>query len=205
MMLWMVCSCPEGAMFKILLKSVEFKYIKNTFKDRWYCWRFWGWRMFLAGTGVLDDILDGLHMPWGSYVLNLVEICWVWRYQDPPSKINDISRILTGVDDDFNVPDWGWCFWWQYGWFANALRELCSKFRWNPMSLKESIIPSKIYDISRILAGVDNDLMFFSGADVLDDDLLGLHMPWGSYVKNLVDIRWVWKHQEPPQRWKTFL
>ena len=25
------------------------------------------------------------------------------------SKIDDISRILAGVDDDFDVPDWGWC------------------------------------------------------------------------------------------------
>ena len=25
------------------------------------------------------------------------------------SKINDISGILAGVDDDFDVPDWGWC------------------------------------------------------------------------------------------------
>jgi hypothetical protein len=24
--------------------------------------------MFLTGTGVLDDIMDGLQMPWGSYV-----------------------------------------------------------------------------------------------------------------------------------------
>jgi hypothetical protein len=28
-----------------------------------------------------------------------------------PSKIDDISRILAGVDDDFDVPDWGWCPW----------------------------------------------------------------------------------------------
>ena len=26
-----------------------------------------------------------------------------------PSKNDDISRILAGVDDDFDVPDWGWC------------------------------------------------------------------------------------------------
>ena len=25
-----------------------------------------------------------------------------------PSKIDDICRILAGVDDDFDVPDWGW-------------------------------------------------------------------------------------------------
>ena len=26
-----------------------------------------------------------------------------------PSKIDDISRVLAGFDDDFDVPDWGWC------------------------------------------------------------------------------------------------
>ena len=26
-----------------------------------------------------------------------------------PSKIDDISGILAGVDDDFDVPDWGCC------------------------------------------------------------------------------------------------
>ena len=26
-----------------------------------------------------------------------------------PSKIDDISRVLAGVNDDFDVPDWGWC------------------------------------------------------------------------------------------------
>ena len=26
-----------------------------------------------------------------------------------PSKIDDISRVLAGVDDDIDVPNWGWC------------------------------------------------------------------------------------------------
>ena len=52
MTLWMVYICPEGAMFKILLKSVEFEDLKN------------------------------------------------------PHKVYDICRILAGVDDDFDVPDW---------------------------------------------------------------------------------------------------
>ena len=30
--------------------------------------------MFLTGNGVLDDVIDGLHMPRGGYVQNLVEI-----------------------------------------------------------------------------------------------------------------------------------
>ena len=25
-----------------------------------------------------------------------------------PSKIDDICKFLAGVDDDLNVPDWGW-------------------------------------------------------------------------------------------------
>ena len=43
-------------------------------------------------------------------------------------KIHDISRTLDGVDDDFDVPDQGWCPWWHNGWSANALRERCLKF-----------------------------------------------------------------------------
>ena len=31
--------------------------------------------MFLTGAGVLDDVLDGLRMPQGSYVRSLVKIC----------------------------------------------------------------------------------------------------------------------------------
>ena len=27
----------------------------------------------------------------------------------PPSKIDDICRFLAGVDDDLDVPGWGWC------------------------------------------------------------------------------------------------
>ena len=30
---WMVSTCPDGAMLKISLKSVEFKGIKNSLKD----------------------------------------------------------------------------------------------------------------------------------------------------------------------------
>ena len=26
-----------------------------------------------------------------------------------PSKIDDICRFMAGVDDGFDVPDWGWC------------------------------------------------------------------------------------------------
>ena len=26
-----------------------------------------------------------------------------------PSKIIDICGFLAGLDDDFDVPDWGWC------------------------------------------------------------------------------------------------
>ena len=37
--------------------------------------------------------------------------------------------------------------------------------------------PLKIDDISRILAGVDDELMILTGAGVLDDIMNGLHMP----------------------------
>ena len=37
--------------------------------------------MFLTGAGILDDSMDGLHMPWGIYVKNLVKICWVWHQE----------------------------------------------------------------------------------------------------------------------------
>ena len=55
MKFWMVCIFPEVAMLKILLKSFEFKSIKNSLKS------------------------------------------------------NGISIVLAGVDDDLDVPDWGWC------------------------------------------------------------------------------------------------
>ena len=44
-----------------------------------------------------------------------------------PSKIDDISRVLAGVDGDIDVPDWGWCPWLCFGWSPNALTELCIK------------------------------------------------------------------------------
>ena len=59
----------DGSMFKIWLKSNEFEGIKNplalplrlmTFIDFWLeLMMIW---MFLTGAGVLDDVLDGLHM-----------------------------------------------------------------------------------------------------------------------------------------------
>ena len=58
MTLWIVSKCPEGALFKIWLNSVEFKGIKNTLKDGWHCWRFGGCWTFLTGAGVLDHDWD---------------------------------------------------------------------------------------------------------------------------------------------------
>ena len=49
------------------------------------------------------------------------------------------------------------------------------------MSLKASRTPSKIDDICRFMAGVDDDLMFLTGTNVLDAILDGMHMPWGSH------------------------
>jgi hypothetical protein len=45
------------------------------------------------------------------------------------------------------------------------------------MSLKASRTPSKIDDISRVFAGVDDDFYFLTGAGILDDVLHSLHMP----------------------------
>ena len=58
---------PSGAMVKIWLKSVEFKGIKNpplrfmTFLE--FLLVLMLILMFLTGSGVLGDVLDGLHMP----------------------------------------------------------------------------------------------------------------------------------------------
>ena len=93
---------------------------------------------------------EGVYLKFGWNPMNL-------KSSRTLSKIFDISGILAGDDDDFDVPDWGWCPWWHYGWSANALRELCLKFRWNPMNFKASRTLLKIDDISRILVGVDDD------------------------------------------------
>ena len=58
MTLWMVCKCPEGALFIIWLNSVELKGIKNTLKDGWHCWRFGGCWTSLTGACVLDQDWD---------------------------------------------------------------------------------------------------------------------------------------------------
>ena len=78
MTFWMVCLCSEEAMLKIWLNSYEFEGIKIPLKDGWhfwsFCWSWWWLWMFLTGAGVLDDVLDGLHMLWGNYVWNLIKI-----------------------------------------------------------------------------------------------------------------------------------
>ena len=56
-----------------------------------------------------------------------------------------------------DIPDWGWCPWWRFGWSAYALRKLCLKVDWNLLSLKASRSPSKIDDIVAELAGVNDD------------------------------------------------
>ena len=98
MTFWMVCICSEEALFKIWLKSVEFEGIKNPLKDGWhfwsFCWSWWWLWMFLTGAGVLDDVMDGLHMLWVSYVRNLVEIRWVCRHQEPPQRSMTFLEFL---------------------------------------------------------------------------------------------------------------
>ena len=45
-----------------------------------------------------------------------------------PSKIDDIPRIIAGVDDDFDVPDWGWGPWWRYGWTLLKMDDIAGGF-----------------------------------------------------------------------------
>ena len=55
--------------------------------------------------------------------------------------------------------------------------KLCLKFGGNLLSLKASRTPSKIDDISQVLAGaLIMILMFLTGAGVLDDIMDGLPM-----------------------------
>ena len=56
-----------------------------------------------------------------------------------------------------DVPDWGWCPWWRFGWSVYALKKLCLKFGWNLMSLKASRTLSKMEDVSGVFAGVYDD------------------------------------------------
>ena len=51
LMVWMVCTCPEGAVLKIWLKSDEFKGIKNPSKIGDIC-------RFLAGVHDDFDVPD---------------------------------------------------------------------------------------------------------------------------------------------------
>ena len=145
-----------------------------------------------AWVGDDFDVPDWGCCPWWRFAWSahaLMELCLKFGWNPislkasrTPSKIDDIFRILAGVDDDFDVPDWGWCPWWHYGLSPNALRVLCLKFGGILLSLKASRTLSKIDDISRILAGVDDDF------DVPDwgwcpwwhYDIM--KMPWGSYV-----------------------
>ena len=63
--------------------------------------------MFLTRAAVLDDVLHGMHMPWGSYVWNLVKICCVWRHQEHSQRWMTLLEVWRMMD----VPDWDWCPW----------------------------------------------------------------------------------------------
>ena len=85
MTFWMVCTCPEEAMFKIWLKYVEFESIKNSLKDGWHCWRFGGCWRFLTGADVLDHDKDVSFKVQQVSVSNFVKI-WcleaeIWSVQ----------------------------------------------------------------------------------------------------------------------------
>ena len=126
MTFWVICICPEEAMFKIWLKSVEFEGIK----------------------------IQEPSQRWMTYLEFLLELMMI-------------------VD----VPDWGWCPWWRFGWSAYALRKPCLKFGWNLLSLKASRTLSKMDDISGVFAGVDDDC----GCSWLG--LISLMMFWMVWVR----------------------
>ena len=144
------------------------------------------WKLFLilSPIGQKETCLDcfSILMPWGILYLKFGWNLMSLKASRTPSKIDDISRIHAGVDDDFHVPDWGWYPWWHYGWSTNSLRELYLKFSWNLMHLKASRTPSKIDDMSQIQLELMMILMFLTGVGVLGDDLDGLQIPWQSYV-----------------------
>ena len=75
-MIWNVSICPQGAMFKICLKLVDFEGIKNQFKVLSYIWSYflslWASWTFLTGAGVKE---------WW-HCLTLLEIYWFWRHQE---------------------------------------------------------------------------------------------------------------------------
>ena len=84
-----------------------------------------------------------------------MELCWKFGWNllsiktsRTPSKIDDIFRVLAGVDDDLDFPDWGWCPWLHHGWSAYALWELCLNFGWNLLSLKASRMLLKMDDVA---------------------------------------------------------
>ena len=99
------------------------------------------------------------------------------------SKINDISGILAAVDNDFDVPDWGWCLWWHYGWSANALRELCLKFGWILLSLIASRTLSKMDDIAGGLEDAGR-----SWLELVSLIMIGI-CPWRS-LESLFQFSW---------------
>ena len=91
-------------------------------------------------SGVLNGVLDGLHMLWASFVQNLVKICWVWWYQGPSKTLFTLLRLVRIMD----IPDWGWCPWWHFVCCPNAQRSLCWKFGWNLLTLSLVLLFCKL-------------------------------------------------------------
>ena len=88
MAFWMVCTCPEGAMFEILLK------ISRTCSC---CWSQSGLWTFLTWAGVLDDIWGSLHMPWLKFGWNLFSL----KASRTVSKMDDITGVVAGLYADY--------------------------------------------------------------------------------------------------------
>ena len=105
MTFWMVSICPEGAMFKIWLKSVEFKGIKNSLKDGWHCWRFGGCWRFLTGADILDhdkDVSFKVHQVSVSNFVKIwclavelwsVQFCQIWCLRRGVGGAGEIGEL----------------------------------------------------------------------------------------------------------------
>ena len=88
-------------------------------------------------TNEIDGVNDDW-CPWwyyGSSAHAMRELCLKFGWSPmslkasrTPSNIDDISRVLAVVNDNFDVPDSGMCSGWCYVFSEHALKEQCLKF-----------------------------------------------------------------------------
>ena len=128
MTFWIVYTCPEGAMFKFWLKSIEFKGIKNPLKEWWhlssFCWSWWWFRCSWLGRVSLMMFWMACISPEGANLiiwLKSVEFKGIKNFLKDRWHFYSSCWIWWG----FWCSWLGWCPWWRFVWSAYALRELC--------------------------------------------------------------------------------